>query len=129
VNASQILRVIDAKREAHPELHEPLTWNALQRILAREGVRLHIRRLRNHAQLIRYGSDFHIVVSSELPARRHTYAAAHELGHLWLHIENLPDTGTACFHMDTEWRADPREDDAEYFATVVMQYMSPNQEE
>jgi hypothetical protein len=129
MQTSEILRIIDAKRESHPELDRPLTWPAVQRILARERVRLYVQTLPNPARLIRFGQRFAIAINSDAPVRRHTYFAAHELGHLWLHVQNEPDTGVVCFHMDREWHADPREDDAEYFATVLLNGRIPEPEE
>jgi|SRR5579872_3954942 len=111
--------VIAAKRELHPELAEPLTWDAVRAIAEREGIALVAVALARPAKLVAYDGGWMILVNSNLPARRHTYFAAHELGHLWLHRGG--DTGERLvYHMDTNWSDDPREDDAELFAQRVL---------
>jgi len=111
--------VIAAKREVHPELAHPLTWDALRAITDREGIVLAAVSLTRPAKLVAYDGAWMILVNSGLPPRRHTYFAAHELGHLWLH--RTSDAGERLvYHMDTNWPNDPREDDAEFFAQRVL---------
>lgn len=110
--------VLAEKRELHPELRHPLTWDALRAIAEREGIVVAAVSLARPAKLVAFHGEWMILVNSSLPARRHTYYAAHELGHLWLHRPE--DTGQQVYHMDLNWPDDPREDDAELFAQLVL---------
>jgi hypothetical protein len=120
VNLEEIRIVIDEKRPIHPELNEPLRWNGLQRILARECVALARAPLDRPAQLVHFDGAWIITVNSDTPAARHTYFAAHEVGHLWLHVQRTGEPFVRCYHMDPEWRNDEHEDDAEAFALMVL---------
>lgn len=119
---SEIRAVIDRKREVHPELRQPLRWHGLRRILAREDVGLFLAPMPVHvnAQLVPYLGSWSVLINSAKPARRHTYYGAHELGHLWLHHDRYFERWETVFHMNHEWLADPEEDDAELFATLVL---------
>lgn len=116
----EIAAVLERKRQFHPELTRPLTWPGLERICAREGVRIAFQRLPREAQLVPFLGGWTIVLNKELPFRRHTYRGAHELGHLWLHHDLKHDRSERVYNMDTEWEADPREDDAELFAQIIL---------
>ena len=118
----QIRAVIEAKREHHPELRAPLRWHGLQRILARENVGLFVTSMPGHvnAQLVPYLGSWSVLINSARPPRRHTYYGAHELGHLWLHHDRYFERWETVFHMTHDWAADPDEDDAELFATIVL---------
>ena len=117
---SEIAAVIAAKRKVHPELRRPLHWIGLQRVLARENVLLAVVPLARPAKLVPYEGMWMLLVNSRLPARRHTYYAAHELGHLWLHRHADDELEARCYHMDLNWPDDPREDEAELFAQLVL---------
>jgi hypothetical protein len=119
VKTEQIYDVIQEKWRQHPELI-PLKWEGLKRVLARENVGLFVMCLPRPAQLVQYRGAWSILVNSSLHPRRHTYYAAHELGHLWLHHDRTCERWERCYNMDDEWQADPREDDAEMFAMIVM---------
>jgi hypothetical protein len=71
------------------------------------------------AQLVPYLGAWAIFISSTAPARWHTYYGAHELGHLWLHHDRTSERWERVYNMAHDWEADPREDDAELFATIV----------
>jgi hypothetical protein len=118
----QITREIDRRRELHPELAHALTWNAMQQICAREGVALRVSsgRMPRLAQLVPCFGAWTIVLSQAAPPRRHTYLAAHELGHLWLHHDRQHERTEVVYNMDQHWPDDPREDDAELFAALVL---------
>lgn len=122
MSPEQIAEVIAAKRQVHPELARPLRWPGLQRILAREDVGLFVVPMPAHfnAQLVPYLDSWSILINSTLPARRHTYFAAHELGHLWLHHDRYFERWETVYHMSHTWEADPEEDDAELFASMVL---------
>ena len=114
----RVRRVIDEKRRIHPELWEPLTWNGLRAILRREQIKLVTTRMSRPAAAIVNGGVAVIVLNSDYVTRRHTYVATHELGHIWLHGNC---DGELCAFVDMDWRHDPREDEAEWFAMCVLQ--------
>ena len=122
LSVQQIASVIEKKRVFHPELARALTWAGFQRICAREGVALRVRkeRMARPAQLIPFLGEWTIVISKGAPGRRHTYLGAHELGHLWLHHDRTAERWERVYNMDTDWADDPREDDAELFASLVL---------
>lgn len=114
-----IRQIIEAKRELHPELAGPITWDAMRRILAREGVFVASVPLARPAMLLGHEGIWLVLLNKAQP-RHHTYYAAHELGHLWLHVDRGEGRDERCYHMDCDWRADPREDDAELFAACLL---------
>jgi hypothetical protein len=120
MHADRIRRVLAAKALTHPELHAPLTWNALRGVLAREDVALEVRPIAKPARLIGFDGLWGVVVSSRFPARRHTYFAAHELGHLWLHVDDADGRHVRCFNFDDYTSPDPREEEAETVAAWLL---------
>ena len=60
------------------------------------------------------------MLNKDLPFRRLTYRAAHELGHLWLHHDRRHERSERVYNMQVEWRDDPHEGDAELFASLVL---------
>jgi IrrE N-terminal-like domain len=122
VKVEEIAAVIERKRQHHPELARGLTWPGMTRICQREGVRLCTspEPLPRPAQLVPFRGRWGILLSKDAPFRRHTYLAAHELGHLWLHHDQQHDRAERVYNMDTWWVDDPREDDAELFASLVL---------
>jgi hypothetical protein len=122
LSLEQISAVIDAKRAVHPELARPLTWPGLERICMRERIRLRVspEPMPRPAQLIPFLGRWAILLSRAVPYRRHTYLAAHELGHLWLHHDRGHERWERVYNMDSNWADDPREDDAEVFASLVL---------
>lgn len=122
LSIEQVTTVIERKRETHPELARALTWPGLVRICDREGVRIRVSPapIPRRAQLVPYAGRWTILISKGSPARRHTYDAAHELGHLWLHHDRTAERWERVYNMDTHWADDPREDDAELFASIVL---------
>lgn len=109
--------IVEAKRARHPELREPLTWTTFQKVCEREGVRLAKGPLPVDAVLMSALDTAVIVLNSELDERRHTYRGAHELAHHWAHSSHEP----VIYTMRDVWAPDPREDDAEYIATRLLQ--------
>jgi hypothetical protein len=120
VKVEAISAVIARKRETHPELARALTWPGLSRICEREGVAIAFQPLPRAAQLVPYLGRWAILINKDEPYRRHTYRAAHELGHLWLHHDVQHERSELVYNMDTQWGDDPREDDAELFASLVL---------
>lgn len=121
-----IRAVVREKSAIHPELLAPLTLRGLRRILEREDVEFIVRPLPRPAQLIPFLGGWSIVVDSRRPERQHVYLGAHELGHLWLHHDvHFDRWETRVYNMGDAWEPDPKEDDAELFATLVLQGPEP----
>lgn len=122
LSIEQVTAVIERKRTVHPELTRALGWSGLLRICERERIR--VRRstepIGRPAQLVPFAGRWTILLNRLAPPRRHTYLAAHELGHLWLHHDRLHERWEQVYNMDTHWADDPREDDAELFAALVL---------
>jgi Zn-dependent peptidase ImmA (M78 family) len=120
--AEAIQAIIAAKRQLHPELARALTWTGVQRICEREGVILRKASgpTPRPAQLVPFAGAWTILLSRDVPQRRYTYLAAHELGHLWLHHDAAAERWEHVFNMDVNWPDDPREDEAETFAALVL---------
>jgi Zn-dependent peptidase ImmA (M78 family) len=113
----QLAAMLESKRERHPELRAPLAWPTLMSVCEREGVAISYGPLPCDAMLLaRLGSAV-IVLNSELHPRQHTYRAAHELAHWWLH----GDREAAFYTMRDPVAHDAREDEAEYMALRLMQ--------
>lgn len=117
MNVDAIDAVIAELRTIHPELQQPLTWNAMTRILGRERIVLFTTPLVHNAQVISCDGVSVIAINSNATVARHTYYAAHEWGHIKLHFR---DPGEIVYHTTACWPDDPREDDAEHFATVLL---------
>lgn len=123
LSVAQVATIIDGKRATHPELARALSWPALVRICEREsvGIRKSRGRMPRMAQLVPYAGAWTIVLNRHAPERRHTYLAAHELGHLWLHHDRAgTERWERVYNMEQHWPDDPREDDAELFASLVL---------
>jgi len=120
VSVDRIRRVLAAKAQRHPELARPLTWNTLRRVLKAEDVALVVADIRKPARLVGFDGLWTIAVSSRHPARRHTYYAAHEIGHLWLHVDDADGRHVRCFNFDDYDSPDPREEEAETVATWLL---------
>jgi Zn-dependent peptidase ImmA (M78 family) len=122
MSVDQVAAVIERKREQHPELARALAWPAFLRICEREGVtvRKSKGRIPRMAQLVPYAGAWTIVLNRHAPERRHTYLGAHELGHLWLHHDSAAERWERVYNMEPNWPDDPREDDAELFASLVL---------
>lgn len=103
-------------RSLHAELRAPLTWQTMTTILRREGISLLRLPLRHDAQVISCDGISVMAINSNAPTARHTYYAAHEYGHIKLHFRD----GEIVYHTSACWPDDPREDDAEYFATQLL---------
>lgn len=116
-SVEEMTALVAAKRQRHPELRGPVTWDGFLRVCEREGVSvLHAPLPAEGVMLTALGSAV-MVLNSRLPARWNTYRGVHELAHHWLHGELEPTVYT----MSTERLDDPREDDAEYVTALLMQ--------
>lgn len=117
-----IAEIVTAKAREHQELDHPLTWPGFLRICGREGVNVRVRKeaMVRPAQLVPYLGEWTIVISGSAPARRHTYLGAHELAHLWLHVDLKHERWERIYSMDFDWCDDPREDEAEVCASMIL---------
>ena len=117
MNQSAIDALIADLRLLHPELQQPLTWETMSLILRRERIALLKLPLQHDAQVISCDGVSVIAINSNASVRRHTYFAAHEWGHIKLHFR---EPGEIVYHTSACWPDDPREDQAEYFATTLL---------
>ena len=113
-------RVLRGKQLQHPELARPLTWNSLRQIMHREGIGLVVRAITTPARLLGFRGQWTIVVDANQPARRHTYYAAHEVGHAWLHVDDADGRHVCVYNVEAATSADPREDEAETAAAWLL---------
>jgi hypothetical protein len=121
MNIELIQRVLREKRVQHPELVDPLSWPTLQRICRRENIGLVVAPWPRAAGLVQYDGQWTIVIDSKLYSRHHTSFAAHELGHLWLHVDHSPFArNEVCMNFSWEASEDPREDEADFFAHALI---------
>lgn len=128
MTTDEIAAVIARKRRVHPELTHALSWCDFLRICERERVQVRVRQgtMARPGLLVPYLGEWTIIISGTAPPRRHTYIGVHELGHLWLHHDRSAERWERVYNMDYDWSDDPREDDAELFASLVL--MGPRQQ-
>lgn len=115
-----ILEVVKRKAELHPELRRQLGWTEVRRICARENIGLFVAPLPRPAQLVQFDGAWSILLDDSQSRRRHTYFAAHELGHLWLHHDATAERWERVYNMDDWEGPDPREEDVETFCNIVL---------
>lgn len=120
MNIERIQQTLKQKRQQHPELVDPLTWQSMRRILRREGVHVAIAPCPRPAMLAAFDNVWTIIVDSKLPSRHHTSYAAHELAHLWLHVDRDSESEEVCFSFSYPESADPREDEADFLAHALI---------
>lgn len=116
MRSEQIDAVIAQLREAHPELRKPATWPKLLRVMHRLGVVVRLIPMAAEAKIVSMGGVTVIALNRRLHYSRHTYRLAHEFGHFALHMTGAE----VVYNMTPCWPDDPREDDAEYFATQLL---------
>lgn len=117
--SEQLHRIVNAKRRAHRELRGPLSWSGLRAICEREGVLLELADVERPACIFGFEGSWTILVSSR--GVRQLHYGAHEIGHLWAHIDQEPlGRFEATYYMDTGWPDDPREDEADYVAALLL---------
>ncbi|GLC25046.1 hypothetical protein [Roseisolibacter agri] len=120
MNDDAIVRLYQQMQRQHHELRRELTWPALRRILAREGIALLVRPMPRPGKLLGIDGEWVILVDKRSP-RRHTYYAAHEYAHYKLHVEGCA-TGRYehVYNMDYFEGHDPREGEAEFLASLLL---------
>lgn len=115
----QLQRILEAKRRAHRELRRPLSWAGFHDICAREGVIVTQADVERPACIFGFDGSWTILLS--IRGVRQLHYGAHELGHLWAHIDQEPlGRFEATYYMDTGWPDDPREDEADYVAALLL---------
>lgn len=118
VTFARVDRVLEQKREVHPELHAPLKWEGIRAILKKERIRLAYVQMQREAALISHAGVAVILLNSNRPAGRDTYLVAHELAHQWLHASTSPEW---CTFLDTDCSDEMREAEADYAAMLMLQ--------
>lgn len=113
----RVARIVEAKRSRHPELRGPVSYEDLRRVCEREGIVVLHGPLPFSGAAISHRGRHAILLDRRHNPRRETYALAHELGHIWMHAEEEP----VIYHMEEPWPDDPREDEAELVATMLLQ--------
>lgn len=115
----QLDQIVRAKRRVHPELRRPMDWTAFRAVCDREGVLVVLADVERPACLFNVAGQWVIVIRRS--GVRQLLPGAHELGHLWAHVDQEPlGRYEATYHMDTEWADDPREDEADYVASLLI---------
>lgn len=117
----QIDEIIAQKRLIHPELQEALTWDVFLSICAREGVTVVRQPLPRDATLVNFDGEWTIGINSAKGSPRHDTAdGAHELAHLWIHVDATSLGRSVCFNHGYGSNPDPREDEADYCAAALL---------
>lgn len=115
----QLDQILRAKRRAHPELRRPMGWSDFRAVCEREGVVVEATSVQCQACLFSIDGTWIILVQRD--GVRQLMPGAHELGHLWAHVDQEPlGRFEATYHMDTDWADDPREEEADYIATQLI---------
>jgi hypothetical protein len=120
MTTAQMMVVLERKRAVHPELRKPLDWKGARAVLAREGVLFATAPIAHAARLTQIDGAWTVLVSTRVHPRRYTYYAAHELAHLWLHVDRAGiERWEEVYNYDDG--GDPeQEDDAEWLATAML---------
>lgn len=100
--------------ERHPEMREPVTWEAFEAIAKRERIDVQLGILSRPGRLIRMGQHVFIQIDRRLTLAQRTTAALHELCHLW-----RDDPGEVCYHVEDDAFVSPAEEFADIFAWVA----------
>jgi hypothetical protein len=124
--AARLEAIVAAKREQHPELARPLTWNRLQGICRREHVVLAIASLPKEqpAQLVPFLNRWAILVSDECAPRERLKLAAHEIGHLWAHHDPHHERWELVYQIDTPAPGGAQEREADGIALLLLENLA-----
>lgn len=121
MNLDHINAIIERKRQFHPELSEALAWKSFLRVCDREDVLVLREPLPRNAMLVNSDGQWAIVISSaKLSLRHDTADGAHELGHLWVHVDASSTEREICMNYGYGDNPDPREDEADYVAQALL---------
>lgn len=115
----QLEQIVRAKRRVHPELRQPLDWSGFRAVCAREGIVVELADVQRAACLFCVDGTWVIVIRQD--GVRQLMPGAHELGHLWAHVDQEPlGRYEATYYMDSEWADDPREEEADHIAGLLI---------
>lgn len=115
----QLAQIVRAKAAVHPELRQPLDWSGFLRVCDRENVLVVLADTVRPASLFAIDGQWVIIVEKE--GVRQLHPGAHELGHLWAHVDQGPlGREELTYHMDTAWPDDPREEEADHIAMLLL---------
>jgi Zn-dependent peptidase ImmA (M78 family) len=96
-----------------------MTWAGFRSVCNREGIFLALADIERAACLFSIDGTWVIAIRRE--GVRQLMPGAHELGHLWAHVDQEPlGRYEATYHMDVDWADDPREDEANYIASLLI---------
>lgn len=112
-----VVAAVEDARQRHPELQAPLRWRSLVQIFDRERIILRRLPIASNADVLGFDGIFVVTINSEAIHRNHTRYAAHEYGHIHLHFD---DVGEVAKNLSPCQRGDPREIEAELFATMLL---------
>jgi len=118
---AELRAVLDAKRTIHHELAAPLTLPSLRRIAAREGVELLARPHARMGELLPLLGRWTIIIDSSQPKLAWKIIGAHELAHLWLHVDPFfSRSEIAVYDASPPWYDQVREEEADVFAELLV---------
>jgi Zn-dependent peptidase ImmA (M78 family) len=92
----------------------------LLRILERERIRIYQARLPNPAMLVPYHGSWTIIVAKGSDSTKHKQYVAHELAHIWFHVDAGVGRFEHCLNYTYPESADPREQEAEYLSLAIL---------
>ncbi len=96
-----------------------MDWAGFRTVCDREGILVELADIEREACLFSVDGTWVIVVKRA--GVRQLFPGAHELGHLWAHVDQEPlGRFEATYHMDVEWADDPREEEADYIASHLI---------
>lgn len=81
------------------------------------GVPIIWRRMPRDARVVAPLGTPVIVLNPDVPPRRHTAVLAHEIAHVFMHLDARD---VVVFNLDACWPDDPREDEAEVLAILML---------
>lgn len=115
----QLEQIVRVKRRVHPELRRPLTWSAFKTVCDRESVVVQFADMNKPACLFSVDGTWVILIARS--AASPMVPGAHELGHLWAHVDQEPlGRYEATYYMDVDWANDPREEEADVIAGLLL---------
>lgn len=118
---AEIIRCVEQKRAMHPEFRSRLTKAGLKAALAREGVRIRVRRHGRLAQLVPLPAGWTIIIEAQTTDSERLMLAAHELAHLYLHHDPFfARHETEVYDVSPPWYDAVREEEADVFAELLV---------
>lgn len=116
----RIVAVVDSLRDIHAELTAPVKWTALRRVLDRENILIHRTAMQRRADVFCSLGVSVISISSDVPQRSWVKLAAHEYGHIKLHLADEAAGDVIVRNLQPCRKGDAREYEAELFARLLL---------